>query len=184
LVPRRFAGVGLPNWSSVSYVEGVPSLSIRSESFFVWREVMTLMGAPDNIRTLAADEDVWPAEVDLIISALAAGEDRAKAARSPGLRRREVPRTSYRVLADLRLYSDTHDADAWRLYTRDVSVRGLGFITPHRLPLGYGGTIELPAPDGRIIAVNCTLLRCREIASGWFDGALYFNREQAVFAIK
>jgi hypothetical protein len=50
------------------------------------------------------------------------------------------------------------------------------------LPLGYGGTIELAAPGGNVIALNCTLLRCREIASGWYDGALYFNREQAVFA--
>lgn len=143
---------------------------------------MTLMGAPHDTATV--DETVWPAEVDLIISALAAGEDRAKAAASPVLRRREVPRSSYRVIADLRLYSDTNGAEAWSLYTRDVSVRGLGFITPHRLPLGYGGTLELPAPDGRIIAVNCTLLRCREIASGWYDGALYFNREQAVFSLR
>ncbi len=142
---------------------------------------MTLMGAPSH--TVTADENIWPAEVDLIISALAAGEDRAKAAASPVLRRREVPRSPYRVIADLRLYSDTNGADGWSLYTRDVSVRGLGFITPHRLPLGYGGTVELPAPDGRIIAVNCTLLRCREITSGWYDGALYFNREQAVFAM-
>ncbi|HEV2295881.1 MAG TPA: PilZ domain-containing protein [Tepidisphaeraceae bacterium] len=126
--------------------------------------------------------DAWPAEVDLIISALAAGEDRAKDARSRGFHGREAPRLPYRVLADLRLYSDPGDADAWRLYTRDVSTRGLGFITCHRLPLGYGGTIELAAPHGQVIAVNCTLLRCREIASGWFDGAVYFNREQPAFA--
>jgi hypothetical protein len=142
---------------------------------------MTLMGPPD---TTTARADVWPAEVDLIISALAAGEGRAKSAASPALRRREVLRVSYRVIADLRLYSDARDADGWRLYSREVSPRGLGFITPHRLPLGYGGTMELPAPDGRMIAVNCTLLRCREIASGWFDGALYFNREQPAFAVK
>lgn len=141
---------------------------------------MTLMRATDPAPTPAADG--WPAEVDLIISALAAGEDRAKAAPSPGFRQREVPRIAYRVPADLRLYADAHDAGAWRLYTRDVSTRGLGFITPHRLPLGYGGTIELPAPEGQVIAINCTLLRCREIATGWFDGALYFNREQPVFA--
>lgn len=143
---------------------------------------MTFMAAPDT--PTAPPSDAWPAEVDLIISALAAGEDRAKAAATPVFQQRAVPRIPYRVLADLRLYSDAHDAGASRLYTRDVSTRGLGFITFHRLPLGYGGTIELPAPHGGIVAVNCTLLRCREIASGWFDGALYFNREQPVFAVK
>jgi len=142
---------------------------------------MTIMDADTPATTAGAE--TWPAEVDLIISALAAGEDRAKGSASPVIRRRDVPRISYRVLADLRLYSDAHHEGSWRLYTRDVSVRGLGFITPHRLPLGYGGTLELPAPDGRVIAVNCTLLRCREVASGWYDGALYFNREQAVFAM-
>ena len=146
---------------------------------------MTLMIGPDSMTATATTAgDGWPAEADLIISALAAGEDKAKAAASPVLRRRDVPRVSYRVLADLRLYSDLPDVGPWRLYTRDVSVRGLGFITPHRLPLGYGGTLELPAPNGELIAVNCTLLRCREIASGWFDGALYFNRDQPVFGAK
>src|SRR5687768_18160425 len=102
---------------------------------------MTLMDALGSTAAAPAG-DAWPAEVDLIISALAAGEDRAKALPSPVLHR-EVPRTPYRVVAELRLYSDVSGADGWRLYTRDVSTRGLGFITQHRLPLGYGGTIEL-----------------------------------------
>ena len=143
---------------------------------------MTLMDAPVSPAVAASSAEAWPAEVDLIISALAAGENRAKAAQSPSLRHREVPRTPYHVLADLRLYSDIDGNDPWRLYTRDVSVRGLGFITSHRLPLGYGGTVELPAPHGNVIALSCTILRCREIAPGWYDGALYFNREQPLFA--
>jgi hypothetical protein len=140
---------------------------------------MTLMAEPDGVTRTGA----WPPEVQLIISALTTGEGAAPASVASPLRPRQVPRTPYRVCADLRLYSDTTDADSWRLYTRDVSVRGVGFITPHRLPLGYGGTVELPAPDGRVIAVNCTLLRCREIATGWFDGSLYFNREQPAFRL-
>lgn len=139
--------------------------------------------------TLTADSDVasqtdtWPPEVHLIISALAAGEDCAPSAPAGLTKLRHITRMSYRVRAELHLYSDPADAEPWRLYTRDASIRGLGFITPHRLPLGYGGTVEFPAPDGRVIAVNCTLQRCREITSGWFDGALYFNREQAMFAV-
>ncbi|MGB7157412.1 MAG: PilZ domain-containing protein [Tepidisphaeraceae bacterium] len=140
---------------------------------------MPLTAGPNLTVPASAD---WPAEVDLVISALAAGEDRA--ATSTGAKPRHRPRISYRVLAELRLFSDQQEADPWRLYTRDASPRGLGFITPHRLPLGYGGTIELPTPNGHVIEVNCTLLRCREIATGWFDGALYFNREQAAFTAR
>ena len=134
----------------------------------------------------AAATDAWPPEVHLIISALAAaGDDGAHASASSVLtHHRDIPRTPYRVAASLELFSDAPDAEPWRLYTRDVSPRSLGFITPHRLPLGYGGTLEIPGPAGQVIAVNCTLLRCREITSGWFEGALYFNREQPVFALR
>ena len=143
---------------------------------------MTLTAGPE---TPAKQSDRWPTEVQLIISALAAGEDGARGAvPSPAMPHRDVPRMAYRVLADLHLFSDAPNADPWRLFTRDVSARSLGFITSHRLPLGYGGTVELTTPDGNIVAINCTLLRCREITSGWFEGALYFNREQAAFAAK
>ena len=123
----------------------------------------------------AAAED-WSAEVDLILSALEAGaapEDR----RSGG-------RMSYRVKAELRLFSDAPAADPWLLFTRDVSPKGLGFITRHRLPLGYGGKIVLPTPTGQMVTIHCTLYRCREAASGWFEGALYFNRPQWVFTVQ
>jgi hypothetical protein len=140
---------------------------------------MTLTAGTD---APAKQSDRWPTEVQLIISALAAGEDGARVPASPVSGLRDVPRMAFRVLADLHLFSDAPDAEPWRLYTRDVSSRSLGFITPHRLPLGYGGTVELATPDGNVIAINCTLLRCREITSGWFEGALYFNREQPAFA--
>jgi hypothetical protein len=119
--------------------------------------------------------DDWPAEADLIISALeAAGAEHDN--------RRKHPRMPYRVMADLRLFSDPPGIAPWRLYSRDVSARGLGFVTPHRLPLGYGGVVQIPSPSGRIVSVNGTLFRCREVGNGWFEGALYFNREQWMFA--
>jgi hypothetical protein len=62
-----------------------------------------------------------------------------------------------------------------------VSARGVGFITRDCLPLGYGGIIELPV-DGRLVPINGTLFRCRDIGNGWYEGALYFNREQWMFA--
>src|ERR1041384_7503765 len=113
----------------------------------------------------------WPPEVQIILSAL-------EAARSPlGRRpdRRALKRRSYRVRAHLYLFSDPHDAPPWVLYTSDVSARGLGFICRGRLPLGYGGTLKIALPSGRPSSIGCTLLRCRETANGWYDGALYFN---------
>ena len=117
----------------------------------------------------------WPADVDLIISAL-------EAAGVAHDNRRRHPRMPYRVPAQLRLFSDASGTAPWRLYTRDVSARGVGFVTPHRLPLGYGGALQLPTPAGRMVTVNGTLFRCREVSNGWYEGALYFNREQWMFA--
>jgi hypothetical protein len=120
----------------------------------------------------------WPAEVELILSALEAAGARG---RRPGELKR-CGRTRYRARAALRLFSDAPGAPSWLLYARDGNERGLGFITPHRLPLGYGGMIDLPAPGGDKRRIACTLLRCREVSSGWYEGALYFNRAQAEFA--
>jgi hypothetical protein len=120
------------------------------------------------------DANIWPAEVDLILSALEAG----RANSLPD--RRGTAREPYRVRASLRLFSDLEDAAPWILFTRDVDTRGVGFITRHRLPLGYGGVIRLTLPDGRELEASCTLLRCRQAAPGWYEGALYFNRAQQV----
>lgn len=120
----------------------------------------------------------FPPQADMVLSALEAGR-----AAAPKHDRRVAARRAYRVRATLRLYSDQAGTPAWSLYTRDVHSRGLGFITPHRLPLGYGGIVELPDPAGGdgTVRVPCTLLRCREAAPGWFEGSLYFNREQPDF---
>jgi hypothetical protein len=122
----------------------------------------------------AADDDgEWPAQADLILSAIDAGRHAVPRDR------RAVPRHKYRVQGWLRLFTDCPDTAARALYTRDINARGLAFITPHRLPLGYGGLIELPRPDGSGVAtVHSTLLRCSEVAPGWFEGCVYFNREQ------
>jgi hypothetical protein len=131
-----------------------------------------LLNEPLQLR--AAVEPPWPREVDLILSAMEAAEGGHS-------ERREHDRLPYRTRATLKLFSDADGTEPWTLYTRDVNARGLGFITPHRLPLGYGGWIELTTPRGRKLRVNCTLFRCREAVKGWYDGALYFNREQHVF---
>ena len=118
----------------------------------------------------------WPAEVDLILSAMDAGRDAND-------ERRSSLRAPYRARGELRLFSDLPGTQPWLIYTRDADRRGIGFVTQHRLPLGYGGWIELSAPTGRVMKIHCTLFRCRPTAGGWFEGALYFNREQSAFAL-
>src|SRR2546423_405757 len=93
----------------------------------------------------------------------------------------KVPRPAYRAEASIKLFSDTPQAPPWTLYVRDISPKGLGFVTRHRLPLGYGGMLTIVGPHGKTLKIDCTLLRCREAVQGWFEGSMYFNREQGMF---
>ena len=121
----------------------------------------------------------WPPQAELVLSAIEAGRHaHGTGERFTGPNRRVLRRRVLRVKASLRLFSDAPHAAAWALYTRDVHSRGLGFLTPHRLPLGYGGVLELPVSETESLSIPCTLLRCREAAPGWYEGSLYFNREQ------
>jgi hypothetical protein len=116
----------------------------------------------------------WPPQAELVLTAIEAGQH----AVGPAAERRKGKRVSFRVRAQLRLYSDNPGEPGRAIYTRDIHSRGLGFITPHRLPLGHGGLVDLPTPAGKIVSVPCTLLRCREAAPGWYEGSVYFNRDQ------
>jgi hypothetical protein len=112
-----------------------------------------------------------PAEVELIMSAM-------EAAGRFAVQRRALRRIPWRVQASLRLHVDPPGHALRVIYTRDVHARSLGFITSQRLPLGYGGVVDLPATDGTILSIACTLLRCRQASPGWYEGVVYFNREQ------
>ena len=118
-----------------------------------------------------------PPEVEFIHSALEAG-------RHQGPTRRHSDRALYHVTASLKLFSDKPQSPPWCIYIRDVNPQGLGFVTRHRLPLGYGGILTIPAPNGRTLQIDCTLLRCRESVQGWFEGGMYFNRPQPAFALQ
>ena len=118
----------------------------------------------------------WPPQAELVLTAIEAGQHVTGPA--AGVDRRKGKRASFRVRAQLRLYSDNPGEPGRAIYTRDIHSRGLGFITPHRLPLGHGGLVDLPTPAGKIVSVPCTLLRCREAAPGWYEGSVYFNRDQ------
>jgi hypothetical protein len=122
----------------------------------------------------APGQHEWPTEVDFILSALeAARQDQDDA--------RVQDRVRYHVRAELRLFSDGAAAEPRILYTRDVSPKGVGFISQGRLPLGYGGRLRILGPLGQCLNIDCTLLRCHEAIPGWFEGALYFNRDQWAF---
>jgi hypothetical protein len=120
------------------------------------------------------EEQAIPPAVAMVMSALEAGAE-------ANADRRAIERNSYRMPANLKLFSDAAPTPPWLLYTRDINRRSLGFVTAHRLPLGYGGVIELTTPQGETVQVHCTLLRCRLAAPGWYEGCLYFNREQSAF---
>lgn len=126
-----------------------------------------------------AGRGAWPPEVDMILSAMEVA--RSSAARSgfgvAAADRRDGARQPYRTRAQLKLYADPADAPPAVLYTRDADRRGVGFITPTLLPLGYGGWVTLQAPDGQTVRVECTVYRCRRTVQGWFEGALSFHRD-------
>jgi hypothetical protein len=137
-----------------------------------------LLVAPKTVRPSSAVSPLdWPAEVEFIVSALQA----AQTSSGDGTDSRSLSRMAYRVRASLKLFSDSTDMAPWQLFTREVSIRGLGFLSRQWLPLSHGGWVELPAPDGQMMRVGCTVLRCHEVAPGWFEGAVYFNREQPAF---
>ena len=117
---------------------------------------------------------IVPAEVDFILSAL-------ETARTVAADRRGSGRVLYRTLAELQLFSDQPGQKPWVIYSRDATTRGMGFITRHRLPLGYGGKVQMRGPNGEDLAIPCTVRRCRESVNGWFEGALSFNRDQWAF---
>jgi len=129
-------------------------------------------GAPQGAALDIGVPAEWPAEARLILTSMQAGEGNNSDNRRGGAR------IAHHVHGALRLFSDPDGSAPWKLYTRDAGARSVGFITPHRLPLGYGGVVELPAADGSIVSAHCTLIRCRQTARGWYEGALSFHRPQ------
>jgi hypothetical protein len=128
----------------------------------------------ENECVVEADQEPFPAEVEFVISALEAGPRSA-------VERQKLKRVPYRVRAMFKLFSDPQEQPPCLLYTRHVNRQALGFISPRHLPLSHGGVLNIVGPDGTIMQVYCTVLRCREVAPGWHEGAVYFNREQQVF---
>ena len=142
---------------------------------------MELVGVSDARGAAEADEAIrqgegdFPREVEFLISALEAGP-------KPAVERQKLKRTAYRVRATLKLFSDDPETPPALLYTRHVNSQAVGFLASQHLPLSHGGVLRVRSPQGEMLDIYATVLRCREVAPGWYEGALYFNREQPAFA--
>lgn len=128
----------------------------------------------DSICMAEAEHAAFPPDVEFVISAMEAGP-------RPPFERQRLPRARYRVRAWLSLHSDPPGRRPALLYTRHVNRQAVGFLTSRPLPLGHGGVLRILSPQGRMVEINCTVLRCREAVPGWYEGALSFNREQPDF---
>jgi len=135
---------------------------------------MVLVDADDGELVADCAGEPFPQEVEFIISAL-------EAAPPPLLERQQVRRSRYRVRAALRLFSDAAERATRILFTRNVSPKAMAFLCEYALPLSHGGVLHVPTPGGALLSAACTILRCREAAPGWYEGAVYFNRPQTCF---
>lgn len=160
-----------------------------SESSFGTNSIQqtTLSLAPWSARPEEVDRQPMPEAADLnraaslILSAMNVARNTLQDSRHLSSERRsQNERFTWQTRCELRLFADASDADPRVLFTRDIEPRALGFISPERLPLGYGGQIVLPDPAGGAdpLRLEITLTRCRVCPGGWFEGALYFHRPQ------
>ena len=124
------------------------------------------------------DGVAWPPDVLRIIAALDAAPP------SPAADRRLVPRASYRARAWLAVAGAAPGAVPAMLFSRDVTFRSMGFLTDEPLPVGAAATLHVPMPDLAVRAVACSVVRCRLIEPGWFEGAVVFEQKHPEFAIE
>ena len=139
-------------------------------------ELMTAAepGGPEVELILSAMDAARPAPALRLVGSFTANLPAVGA----GADRRRSRRLDHRVRAELTLFADAPGTPPWVLFTRDVDPKGVGFITRHPVPLGYGGWLELLAPDGQTLRATVTTFRCREAVNGWYEGALHFNKRQ------
>jgi hypothetical protein len=92
---------------------------------------------------------------------------------------RKVVRRRYHI--EGRLLISGQDASTVQLYTRDVNLNHVGFITQTPLAVGIKTMVRLKKPTGRGITVEGRVQRCREFEPGWFDCSVEFAQRQAAF---
>lgn len=128
----------------------------------------------------------WPADAKLVARALEAD------AAAPDSERRGLVRQRYRVAATLSSLSMEFGERAVPIFTRDVTEKGMGFLSRRSLAAGTRAVLRAPLPGGGTLDVTCTVRRCRPAATtdsattsqnlGWYEGALVFSKPQEVFS--
>ena len=94
----------------------------------------------------------------------------------PGLDRRRFARTSFQMAAALESVGEPI-AMRWGIYTRDASQWGVGFVTQHPLPVAKDVMLTIAA-GGQMLRLRGSIVRCREIMPGWYDGAVLLHEEE------
>jgi hypothetical protein len=135
-------------------VKNTEEVNMRSESFDLHGEENGQL-------------DAWPTEVDFILSVLETASFPEADARMGG-------RTRYHATAELEIQGELPAT----LYTRDISAISLGFITRSALPVRFGAVVRLFTPGDGPREIPCTVFRCRPLAPGWYEGAVFFNARQ------
>jgi hypothetical protein len=100
-------------------------------------------------------------------------------AMTSGREQRKLARRRYHI--EGRLLISGEDASTVQMYTRDVNLWHVGFITQTPLVAGTRAMVRLRKPTGRGITVEGRVHRCREFESGWFDCSVEFAQKQAAF---
>lgn len=131
---------------------------------------------------VADEREALAVQSRMILSAMEAAARGRLAPTAYERRGNDQTRRAFRGEGDLNLFADAEGTKPWKLFLRDADPRAIGFVTPDRLPLGYGGRLQLVLPDGGRVDAEVTIVRCRTCYGGWFEGAAYFHTPQNVFA--
>jgi len=100
----------------------------------------------------------------------------ADAGEVPGEDRRGNNRRRYLAQARLRWAEAGREvAQVSTLYTRDLTGRGVGFITSGELPADSTATVELPGVNGKPVQATGKVVRTKEFADGWQEGYVRFD---------
>ena len=143
------------------------------------KELAARAPAPDSpMDGPAVGHEDWPPQ-ELILSAIEAGRQGNEQTGPRLAQDRRATRSASvtAFAAGWRLFSDAPGEEGRVIYTRDIHSRGLGFITPTGCP--WATAASSSADAGREDCVDplhpAALPRG---APGWYEGSVYFNREQ------
>ena len=95
--------------------------------------------------------------------------------------RRRSERVPHHVRAAMEI-DDALQHTRQTIYTRDVSSWGVGFISRVPLPTGANAMLHIAGVHGRTLQVMCSVIRCREVLPGWYEGAAVLFKEEPMLS--